>query len=105
MIVGEPNAAAWKFMIDQPGDREATMSGAIAKLGGEMLSYYWGLGNGRNYITIRMPDDPGLIQALYVTRLGDGLLSSYQMIELISSPDMATALARVSEVKAVDDVK
>lgn len=105
MIVGEPNAEAWKFMIDQPGDREATMSGAIAKLGGEMLSYYWGLGNGRNYITIRMPDDPGLIQALYVTRLGDGLLSSYQMIELISSPDMATALARVSEIKAVDDVK
>jgi hypothetical protein len=105
LIVGEPNAAAWEFMIDNPGDREASMSGAIAKLGGEMLSYYWGLGDGKNYITIHMPDDPGLIQALYVTRLGDNLLSSYQMIELISSPDMAKALARVPEVKAVDDLQ
>ena len=52
MIVGEPNAAAWKFMIENPSDREASMSGAITKLGGKMLSYYWGLGDGKNYITI-----------------------------------------------------
>jgi hypothetical protein len=105
LIVGEPNAAAWEMLIGAPADREASMSGAIERLGGEMLSYYWGLGDGKNYITVRMPDDPGLIQALYVTRLGDNLLSSYQMIELISSPDMAAALARVPEIKSVDDLK
>ncbi len=104
MIVGEPTGAAWKFMIENPSDREASMSGTITKLGGKMLSYYWGLGDGKNYITIRMPDDPSLIQALYVTRLGDNLLSSYQMIELMSSSDMAKALGRVPEVKALDDL-
>ena len=69
------------------------------------MSYYWGLGNGKNYITVALPDDPTFIQAFYVSRLGDGLLGDYQMIELMSSADMAEALARVPEIKAQDDLK
>ena len=45
-----------------------------------MLSYYWGVGTGRHYIIIAMPDDIELMQANYITRLGDGLLISYRMI-------------------------
>lgn len=37
--------------------------------------------------------------------MGDGLLDDYQMIEMISSSNMAVALERVKEVKAVDDLK
>ena len=104
-VIGEPNSDAWKLLIENPSDREATMSVAIQKLGGKMLSYHWGLGDGRNYILIRMPDDPVLIQALYVARLGDGLLNSYRMIELIDSAAMADALARVPDIKAVDNLQ
>ena len=39
------------------------------------------------------------------TRLGDGLLVSYKMIELMSSEAMTGALKRVPDVKAVDDIK
>jgi hypothetical protein len=105
LFIGEPNAAAWKFMIEKPADRQKTAGEAIAKLGGKMLSYYWGVGDGRNYITIAMPDDIELIQANYLTRLGDGLLISYKMIELMSSEAMTGALKRVPDVKAVDDIK
>ena len=105
LFIGAPNAAAWKLQIDNPGDREASVRAPIEKLGGKLISYYWGVGNGRNYITVALPDDPTLIQAFYLTRLGDGLLDDYQMIELMTSADMATALERVSEVKAVDDIK
>jgi len=105
LFIGEPNAAAWKFMIDNPADRQATVSKGIEKLGGKMLSYYWGIGTGRNYITIALPDDIELIQASYITRLGDGLLISYRMIELMSSEAMTGALKRVRDVKAVDDIK
>ena len=104
LFIGTPNAAAWKFLIDNPGDREASVREPIEKLGGKLVSYYWGLGDGNNYITVSLPDDPTLIQAFYLTRLGDGLLDKYQMIEMLSSPDMAEALERVKEIKAVDDL-
>ena len=105
LFIGTPNSAAWEMQIATPGDREATVRGGIKQLGGELLSYYWGLGNGKNYITVSLPDDPTFIQAFYVTRLGDNLLQDYQMIELMSSADMAAALARVPEIKAQDDMK
>ncbi len=105
LFIGEPNAAAWKFMIENPADRQKAAEEGIKKLGGKILSYHWGLGTGRNYIIIQMPDDIELIQANYLTRLGDGLLTSYKMIELMSSEAMVAALKRVPEVKAVDDLK
>lgn len=105
LFIGTPNSAAWEMQIANPSDREASVRGGIEKLGGQLLSYYWGLGNGKNYITVSLPDDPTFIQAFYLTRLGDGVLDDYQMIELMSSPDMATALERVPEIKAQDDLK
>ncbi|MDG1231172.1 MAG: hypothetical protein P8P91_02820 [Pseudomonadales bacterium] len=105
MFVSEPNAKAWRFLIDNPQDRQANASAAIAKLGGKILSYYFGLGNGRNYIIVSLPDDKTLIQAVYVTRLGDDFLNSYTVTELLTSSEMAEALSRVAEVKKVDDIK
>ncbi len=105
LFIGTPNAAAWKFQIDNPGDREASVRAPIEKLGGKLISYFWGVGNGKNYITVALPDDQTFIQAFYLTRLGDGLLDDYQMIELMTSSDMAEALERVKEVKAVDDLQ
>ncbi len=105
LFIGTANSAGWEMQIAAPSDREALMRGGIEKLGGKLHSYYWGLGNGKNYITVSLPDDPTFIQAFYVTRLGDGVLDDYQMIELMSSPDMAVALERVSEIKAADDLK
>ncbi len=105
LFIGTSNSAAWEMQIANPGDRAATVKGGIEALGGELLSYYWGLGNGKNYITVSLPDDPTFIQAFYVSRLGDGLLEDYQMIELMSSADMAEALAQVPEIKAQDDLK
>ncbi|GAA6159680.1 GYD domain-containing protein [Seohaeicola saemankumensis] len=105
LFIGTSNSAAWEMQIANPGDRAASVKGGIEALGGELLSYYWGLGNGKNYITVALPDDPTFIQAFYVSRLGDGLLTEYQMIELMSSADMAEALERVQEIKAQDDLK
>ncbi len=105
LFIGASNSAAWEMQIASPGDRAANVRGGIEALGGELLSYYWGLGNGKNYITVALPDDPTFIQAFYVSRLGDGLLDDYQMIELMSSADMAKALARVPEIMAQDDLK
>lgn len=102
MFVGQPNATAWKIMMEDPADRKAEVSGAFKALGGEVLSYYWGLGNGKNYITVTIPDDNELIQAIYLMRLPSGLLSSYQIIELMPSDKMSSALKRSKELIDAD---
>ena len=102
LFIGEPNPAAWEFLIENPQDREAAMAAPLERLGGQLLGYYWGLGDGRNYILVALPDDDALIQATYVARLGEDLLLSYQMIELMSGAAMADALARVADVRRIE---
>jgi len=80
--------------MDNPADRKTQVEGAFKKLGGEVLSYYWGLGNGKNYITVTIPNDNELIQAIYLMRMPAGLLNSYLVIELMPSDDMSAALVR-----------
>ena len=94
MFIGEPNAVAWKYLMENPADRKAEVESAFKSLDGEVLSYYFGLGNGKNYITVTIPDDNELIQAIYLMRLPSGLLRSYQVIELMPSDQMSEALKR-----------
>lgn len=95
--IGEPSPEAWTIMIKNPTDREASMGTALEAIGGEMISYYWGLADGKNYITLRLPDDPSMVQAMYVSRLSQGVLKDYTFIELMTSADMVKALKRVPE--------
>ena len=94
MFIGQPNAAAWQYLLENPADRKAEVSGAFKAIGGEVLSYYWGLGDGKNYITVTIPDDNELVQAIYLMRLPSGLLNSYRVIEMMPSEQMSEALKR-----------
>ena len=98
MFVGEPSAAAWQYLMENPQDRKAEVEEAFKALGGEVLSYYFGLGDGKNYITVSTPDDNELIQAIYLMRLPSGLLKSYQVVELMPSDQMSRALIRSKEL-------
>jgi uncharacterized protein with GYD domain len=97
MFIGEPNAAAWKFLMANPADREKEVAAGMAAVGGKVLSYYFGLGDGKNYITVELPDDNEVIQAVYLMRLPTGLLNSYQVIELMPSAQMSAALRKSAE--------
>jgi len=37
------------YLMEHPQDRKAEVAGAFKALGGEVLSYYFGLGNGKIY--------------------------------------------------------
>lgn len=102
MFIGEPNAKAWEYLLDNPADRKASVQAAFKALGGEVVSYYFGLGNGKNYITVTIPNDNELIQAIYMMRLPSGLLKSYQVIELMPSEQMTNALKRSAKLIAGD---
>ena len=98
MFIGEPSSAAWKYMIENPADRKAEVESAFTALGGEILSYYFGLGDGKNYITVTIPNDNELIQAIYLMRLPSGLLKSYEIVELVPSEQMSNALKLSKEL-------
>ena len=102
MFIGEPNSAAWKFLMENPVDRRAEVSEAMEKIGGKIMGYYFGLGDGKNYIIAELPDDNNVIQAVYLMRLPAGLLNSYQMIELMSSRDMSDALKKSKELIEIE---
>lgn len=97
MFVGEPNAAAWKFLMENPADREKEVATGMEAVGGNVLSYYFGLGDGKNYITVQLPNENEVIQAVYMMRLPAGLLNSYHIIELMPSDQMSEALKRSAE--------
>ena len=102
LLSSRPNHKAWQVMKKNPGDRQAATAGAMKKIGCEMLGYYWGLGNGRNYIIVAVPDN-NTIQAMLVQRLSSGLLHEYEAIELVRSSDMVAMFERLTELDAADD--
>ena len=97
LFIGEPNAAAWKYLMENPADREKEVAAGMEAIGGKVLSYYFGLGDGKNYITVQLPDDNEVIQAVYLMRLPTGMLNSYKIIELMPSAQMSEALKRSAE--------
>ncbi|MDB4307864.1 GYD domain-containing protein [Gammaproteobacteria bacterium] len=102
MFIGEPNAKAWQYLIDNPADRKVEVESAFAALGGEVISYYFGLGNGKNYITVAIPNDNELVQAIYLMRLPSGMLTSYEVIELMPSDQMSEALKKAKALMEAD---
>jgi len=102
MFIGEPNAQAWKYLMDNPQDRKEEVSAAMEKIGGKIIKYYFGLGDGKNYIIAKLPNDNELIQAVYLMRLQSGLLASYKIIELMPSNQMSNALKKSKELIEVE---
>ena len=101
MFSSRPNADAWKFMIENPGDRQAATAGAIEKIGGEMVGYYWSLKDARNYIIVALPDSE-TVMAMLIQRLSSGLLHEYEATELLLSSDMPGVFERLGELNAAD---
>jgi uncharacterized protein with GYD domain len=98
IFIGEPNAKAWQYLIDNPEDRKKEVTSGMAAIGGEVVGYYFGLGDGKNYIIVELPNDNELIQAVYLMRLPAGLLNSYQIIELMPSDQMSLALKKAQQL-------
>ncbi|WNC74028.1 hypothetical protein RGQ13_08550 [Thalassotalea psychrophila] len=100
LVIGEPNAKGWENAVNNPSDRQAVMADVFKNLGGELIGYYFGLANGKNYVIVAMPDDEFLIQAMYLVRLPNDWLHTYTMIELMDSATMAEALALTKKMRA-----
>jgi hypothetical protein len=67
-----------------------------------MLSYYWGLTTGKNYIIAAVPDGR-TVQAMLIQRLSSVLVLEYEAIKLVESSEMPAVFQRLEELDAADD--
>ena len=102
LFSAKPSPEAWQFMKENPGDRRAATEGAMGKIGGKMLGYYWGLTTGKNYIIAAVPDGR-TAQAMLIQRLSSGLVLEYEAIELVESSEMPAVFQRLEELELADD--
>ena len=102
MFSSRPNADAWKFMIENPGDRQAAVSRAVEKIGGKMIGYYWSMHDARNYIIMALPGSE-TVMAMLIQRLSSGLLHEYEATELLLSSQMPGVFERLNELNDADD--
>ena len=50
-------AEAWARMVDDPPNRAEAAAEAIAGAGGELIAFYWMLGNDDGFAVYEMPDE------------------------------------------------
>jgi len=102
LFSAKPSPEAWQFMKKNPVDRRDATEGAMEKIGGKMLGYYWGLTTGKNYIIAAVPDGR-TAQVMLIQRLSSGLVLQYEAIELVESSEMPSVFQRLEELDAADD--
>ena len=102
MFSAKPSAKGWQFMKANPGDRRKATEKSMEEIGGKMLSYHFGLTDGRNYIIAALPDGR-TAQAMLIQRLATDLVVEYEAIELVESSEMPAVFGRLKELENTDD--
>ena len=101
MFVGTPSAEGWQMVLNGPADRKKATAEALKKLDVDVLSYYFGLSDGKNYITVAVPDGE-TTQALLLMRLATPLLKDYRAIELVPSDAMPRIVEKAKNFSQVE---
>ena len=107
LFIGTPSPKGWQWLLENPeaADREEVARAAVENVGGELLGYYWGVNNARNYIIVRLPADAETVPAFLIMRLSTGLLTKYEAIEIMPSDRLPVVLERIAEISAADDIQ
>jgi hypothetical protein len=101
MFVGTPSAEGWQVVLNGAADRKKATAAALKELDVDVLSYYFGLSDGKNYITVAVPDGE-TTQALLLMRLATPLMKDYYAIELVPSEAMPKIVDKVKSFNRVE---
>ncbi|MDB4845240.1 GYD domain-containing protein [Hellea sp.] len=104
MFIADIGPEGWQQLIDSPSNREAAARESISKLGGELVGYYFGFGNSKNYVIVNLPNKE-TAKAIQVLRLSSGMLIDYEIIELMSSSEIETIAKSMQKLRDVDDIQ
>jgi uncharacterized protein with GYD domain len=99
-VIGGYSTEAWSKMIDNPGDRTAAVTKAVAALGGKLEAFYWSFGDDDFLGIIEAPDD--IAAGAFSVAVGSsGSLRNLRTIKLISLSDGQKVLEKAKATRAV----
>ena len=104
LFIGHVSPQGWIYLIENASDREAAAREAVESMGGELVAYYFGFGNSKNYVIVNLPDKR-TAKASQILRLSSGLLVDYEIVELISPREMSEISRSVQDLQRVDDIQ
>ena len=84
---------AWARMVQNPGDRSATVRRLADSLGGSVECLYWMLGGYDGIVILDLPDSISAA-ALSVTVGSTGAFKNLETHELLTQEDLNQALSR-----------
>ena len=97
LMVAEPNGEAWKGVIEGGGDMAVPARAAIEAMGGQLLSYYIGVAESKNYGVVAFPDSYDTAKIIYL-RSAQGLMKSMEFIEIIPSDKAAGLFEEINDL-------
>ncbi len=84
---------AWARMVQNPGDRSATVRRLADSLGGSVECLYWGLGSYDGIVILDLPDSISAA-TLSVTVGSTGAFKNLETHELLTQEQLSQALSR-----------
>ena len=93
VILFSYTSEAWARMIQNPGDRTATVRRLAESLGGSVECLYWMLGGYDGLVILDLPDSSS-VAALSVTVGSTGAFKNLQTHELLTQEQLVQALSR-----------
>lgn len=97
MLEGIATPAVFASVIAEPQDRGPNAAGLIKKVGCELLDYYIGVHNYKNYVVIECSKDAD-IAVLQFTLFASGGITSGTATEIVTSAEFKMAAERAQKV-------
>jgi uncharacterized protein with GYD domain len=85
--------AAWQALIRNPEDRQAVVGTLVKRLGGNLLSMYYTMGDYDGFIITEAPDDE-TAGAAVLTAIGTGHVSNIKTTKLFDMGEMIAMLQK-----------
>ena len=88
---------AWRDMVRRPEDREAAARAVIGAAGGDLVAFYWMLGD-HDGLAIYEAPDASASAAVTAAILASGRIADVRTNALLAAPEARVALERAGEV-------
>ena len=98
LMIAEPGAEAWAGAINAGGDMAESAGKDIENMGGQLISYWLGVGEAKNYGVVAFPDSMDIARITYL-RASQGIMKNLQFIEVMPSSAAVAIFADVKKMK------
>ncbi|MGL1886529.1 MAG: GYD domain-containing protein [Reichenbachiella sp.] len=96
LMIGQPDDEAWKMVIEAGGDMAVPARKSIEAMGGELISYWVGVTEAKNYGIVAFPDSKSIAQIVYMRTI-QGVMKNIEFKEIMPTDQAAGFFQELNE--------